>query len=346
MQGFPQAASPLSADGAPIPGVAHVGGPAYPGGVTPNLTQYPTAPMTGFPPQGFPAQQMAPMPYQPTTGVAPSATYPGAGAAIPGGQAPLYSQVPGPATLGPAPMAGAPGGVPGVSMAPVSSMQPPASPGGPHPLPPMPQVPLPQGFPNPFAMQQLQAQPQPMGQGPVPQGGGQTTITGPQGYLPGIGHFGNGGIPGPATAPTAGPVQAPAQAPYYAGMPQARAPVGFPPMPMPQQLQPQAPAPQATPVPAQAPGAGQQQQSPFFLHLAWQLAHTPAVKSAIGEKHQSLLADDRRGQTLQVAVQCLQSPEIQNAFRALSNGSLDQTRFTESFAGALRGALQAARMLD
>lgn len=326
MQGFPQAASPLSAGGAPIPGIAHVGGLSYPGGVTPNLTQYPTAPMSGYPAQAFPAQQMPPMPYQ-TTGFSPTATYPGAGAAVPGGQAPLYSQVPGPATLGPAPMAGAPGGVPGVSMAPLSGVQPPAGPGGPHPLPGMPQVPLPQGFPNPFALQQLQ------GQAP----GGVTTVTGPQGYLPGIGHFGAGGMPGPAAAP-------PSPAPYYTGLPQAQAPMGFPPMPMqqPQALQPQA-APPAAP-PAQPPGATQ--QSPFWLHLAWQLAHTPAVRAAIGEPLQRLLADDRRPQTLQVAVQCLHSQEVQAAFRALSGGTLDQNRFTETFAGALRSALQSARMLD
>ncbi len=111
--------------------------------------------------------------------------------------------VPGPAALGPGGVQGGRGSaVPGVAMVPVTAVAPPALPGGPHPLPGLPPCPLPLGFPNPFAIRAAvvaPAQPasgtpaaghsqpgaSPAGQ-PAP---GTVTITGPSGYMPGIGYF-------------------------------------------------------------------------------------------------------------------------------------------------------------
>jgi len=277
-----------------VQGVPQVPNPAAPGLVAPNLTQYPAAPFTGYPPPGFP---------QPPQ----NGTYPG------------YFRVPGPAALGPQPggpaaPAGA-AGVPGVSMAPVSTVALPAGPGGPHPLIPMPQVPLPQGFPNPFNIQQV-APNAPAPQQP-PQAPGATTVTGPMGYLPGLGYFPPPDAAAAATPPTAFPVlpgAAPVQAP-----PQA---------PPPQQAPPQAPAP-----------------NPFWLQLAWQLSHTPAVRDVLGESFQVLLESEDRMKTLQIAAGCLAGPELQAAFKALTAGQLEQTRFTELFARSVGQALQSAGLL-
>lgn len=196
MQGLPYVAPPMSAGGTPVPGISHVGGPAHPQGVIPNLTQYPTAPVTGYPPVGYQVPNPYAFPQQQSTGQ--PATYQGAlpyaGAPVPG-----VTRMPGPATLGPTSTGAAPsapGGVSGVSMAPISGVAPPVTTGGPHPLPSLPQMPLPQGFPNPFAVQQMGLTPNQAPQQLLP---GSTATTGPQGYLPGLGYFGS-------PAPTAFPM--------------------------------------------------------------------------------------------------------------------------------------------
>lgn len=293
MQGFAQPTGPTALGASP--GVPQVPGPAIPGGVAPNLTQYPAAPYTGYPPPGFPPPPQ-------------SGTYPG------------YFRVPGPSALGPAP--GGPGdqtgtaGVGGVSMAPVSTVAPPAGPGGPHPLPGMPQVPLPQGFPNPFSLQQLtQAPPPPPQLQQAPQG--QTTVTGPMGYHPGLGYFTPPGAQGPGAPP----------------------PSAFPVLPG--NIQTQAPPP----APPQAQSQAQPAPNPFWLQLAWQLAQTPAVRQALGDSAQLLLESEDRMRTLQIAAECLAGNELQAAFRALTSGQLEQTRFTELFARSVRQALQRAGLI-
>ncbi|MBP2016697.1 hypothetical protein J2Z79_000070 [Symbiobacterium terraclitae] len=101
---------------------------------------------------------------------------------------PRIAPMPGPAALGPDGVLGGRGtGVPGVALAPVPAVAPPAAPGGPHPLPGLPPCPLPWGFPNPFAISALVLVP--LSAGPVPQPPGTVTATGPRGYLPGLGYF-------------------------------------------------------------------------------------------------------------------------------------------------------------
>lgn len=326
MQGFAQPSGPAAPGAQNVPVVPS---PAVPGGVAPNLTQYPAAPFTGYPPPGFP---------QPA-----QSTYPG------------YFRVPGPQALGPQPggaaaPAGA-GGVAGVSMAPVGTVVPPASPGGPHPLPSLPQVPLPQGFPNPFSLQQVtQAAPD---ASQAQQGPGTTTVTGPMGYHPGLGYFPQPGAEAGAPSPTAFPVlpgniQAAAFQPQQ-GAPQGFAPQGF----APQGFAPQAPPPQGwgspgfAPAPQGPPTTAPQQQAPnpFWLQLAWQLTQTPAVRQALGEAYQPLLEGEARMRALQLAAGCLASQDLQAAFKALTGGQLEQTRFTELFAQSLRKAFQSAGFL-
>ncbi|BAD40823.1 hypothetical protein [Symbiobacterium thermophilum] len=99
---------------------------------------------------------------------------------------------PGPAALGPAGVQGGRGtGVPGVAFVPVTAVAPPAQPGGPHPLPALPPCPLPWGFPNPFAIRAavVPAPPAQSGSQSWPARPGMVTVTGPAGYLPGIGYF-------------------------------------------------------------------------------------------------------------------------------------------------------------
>ncbi len=283
MQGNPFAAVPMSAGGAPVAGVAP---PSRPPGVAPSLTQTPAPPPGTYPP--------SPNPF-----------------------APNVYQTPGPATLGSAPpMGGAPGGVAGVSMAQVPGVTPPAGNGGPHALPNLPQMPLPQGFPNPFQVQALQPGPASAPGAVPPLQPGTVTTTGPQGYMPGIGYVGSpGGQPGPAP-------QAP-QA-YQAPPPQPAL---------------QAP-PQAAP-PAQRPA----EPHPFWQQLAWQLAHSPLVKQALGDPITALLDGPERLRVLAMAATCLTAEEMQAAFRALSNGALDQNRFIESFANNFKRALQSVGLL-
>ncbi|HWI64218.1 MAG TPA: hypothetical protein VNT75_20460 [Symbiobacteriaceae bacterium] len=269
--------------------VPQVPSPNMPGGVTPNLTQYPAAPFTGYPPPGFP---------QPPQG----ATYQ------------PYFRVPGPQTLGPAPggpaAPGGTGGVAGVAMAPITAVAPPPGPGGPHPLLPLPQAPLPQGFPNPFSLQQVaQAPPQ---EAP-PQQPGVTTVTGPMGQMPGLGYF----PPPPNSFPTL---------PGFAA-------------PQPQQ---QAPAPQAPPTAQPQPPAG---PNPFWLQLAWQLVQTPPVKQVLGDSFQVLLESEDRMRALQICAGCLTAGDMQAAFKALTAGQLEQARFTEMFAQSVRHALASAGLL-
>lgn len=260
-------------------------------------------------------------------------TYPYAN--LPTGGPPPIAPMPGPATLGPGTTQGSMGtGVAGVGINPVSAVTPPAATGGPHPLPALPAVPLPQGFPNPFELQQAGNGPA-NSPGPEPLSPGTTTVIGPQGYLPGLGYFGAPGQGG--------------QQPGLPGLPGLQAglgqamPPGFPlqapPRPQPQpQAQPQ---PQPQP---QAAGPNRSQNSPFWIALAWQLVNTPAARSAVGERLTRLMEGSDRMRTIQVATSLLLSPEMQNAFRALSTGAMQQTPFTALFADRLRGALDGARL--
>jgi hypothetical protein len=273
-------------------------------------------------------------------------------------------RVPGPAALNAPPqmpMQGAPspgGGVAGVSMAPVTQIAPPAGPGGPHQLPQLPQVPLPQGFPNPFSFQQMQqAPPQ-----PAPQAPGVVQVTGPAGYLPGLGYFGSPAapgqpyLPGPAAGTPAPPVQAAVDAllaaPSYQGQPGPASPpppTAFPvlpgsmqagPLPPPVTQPVTPPAPQYAPqfAPQVAPQAAPP-PNPFWLQLAWQLMQTPAVRTALGDRYEQLTEGEERLRFLQTAAACLAGQELQGAFKALTTGGLDQTRFTTLFADHLVRAL-------
>lgn|GEM_PF-1738906 len=299
--------------GPAFPGVPQ---PAHPANVSPGLTQYPTPGVAGYPPSPW--------------ATSPSLGYPmgQASAAPPPQQAQPFMRVPGPSALGAPPLnpLGAVGNAGGVSLAPVSGVGAPPASGGPHPLPSMPQVPLPQGFPNPFAVQGVPQQTQ--AQAPVPpqQQPGTTTVTGPQGYMPGLGYFGTPPTP-PATALPALP--ATGAATFH---PHGQGFAGSPPMPqaMPQQV-PQGPR-QGTP-------QGEAQNSPFWFQLAWQLVQTPAVREALGDRHQALVEGDERLRTLHAATSCLSSPDLQAAFKALTSGQMQQQRFTELFAGALRAVV-------
>lgn len=293
VQGYPYAAGPMSAGGVPVPGVTQ---PPRPAGVVPGITQAPAAPMAGFPAGAAPQ-------------TAPPGTYPSA----PNPFAPPVYQTPGPATLGSAPSAGGAGGVAGVAMAPITGVTPPAGTGGPHPLPGLPQMPLPQGFPNPFQHPQvpLSAAPPPGGLPPLTPG--SITTTGPQGYMPGIGSFGApGGMPGPAPAPQ----------------------VHLPPMPAAFQAPPQAPQ-----------AARPADPHPFWQQLAWQLTHAPQVRAALGDAVAALVEGPDRMKVLQLAASCLTADELQAAFRALSAGTLDQTGFIANFAASFQRTLQAAGLL-
>lgn len=310
MQGNPFAAVPMSAGGAPVPGVPF---PSRPAGVAPGITQSPAAPVSAFPAGGG---------TQPN----PFGTY---GQPLANPFAPPVYQTPGPATLGSnQPSAG---GVAGVSMAQVPGVTAPSTGGGPHQLPGLPQMPLPQGFPNPFQVQQL-----PVGQGQnpgsiAPLTPGSVTTTGPQGYMPGIGQFGSpGGQPAPGPAPQG-------QLPPPQAMPSAQA------MPAPPVSMPAMPAGMS-----QATQPGPQRQGephPFWQQLAWQLTHSPLVKEALGDGVSRLVEGPERMRVLGLAAACLTGEELQAAFRSLSAGTLDQRRFIESFANSFKRTLLAAGVL-
>jgi hypothetical protein len=216
-----------------------------------------------------------------------------------------------------------------------------------------------------------------MGPMPAPGGPGVQTLTGPQGYLPGLGHFGmpggqgQPGILGPAPGqvqaygappqipPMPGSMPMPPQQQFFPPQQQAQfvppqqQAQFFPPQQQaqffpPQQAGPQGPPQVALPAPAMPPAMGAQGQGnpgqphPFWMHLAWQLVQTPAVRGALGEQLDALLRDDRRTRTLSLAASTLAGPELQSAFRAMTGGSFQQTRFTELFAERLKGALRSA----
>lgn len=287
--------------------------------------------MQGFPTRGLPqtgAEEAdwswaATSPSLGRPSVAPSRTYPGAGAPGPlfpamgsqglpaplGAGAPSVMPMPGPAALGPGSTQGSMGtsGVAGVGINPVTAVTPPAATGGPHPLPSLPSLPLPQGFPNPFELQHLGQHGETSSGSQAPFSPGSTTVTGPRGYLPGLGYF---GPPGQQGAP--GPLAA------SPGSAQAR--------------------PQALPQQVQAP----QRPSPFWTALAWGLVNTPAARSALGDRLTRLMDGSNRMRTIQAATSLLLTPELQSAFRAVSSGQMQQTPFTSLFADRLRGALDAA----
>lgn len=286
--------------------------------------------------QGFPANRAALAPWAqqgadwPRAATSPSLGGLGGGspgpypqAYFPNGGPPSIAPMPGPAALGPGRSQGSmgTGGVAGVGINPVSVVTPPAATGGPHPLPSLPSLPLPDGFPNPFDL------PNQSGwagawasSGLPPMSPGTTTVIGPKGYLPGLGQFGTQGQGG------------------QPGMPQSLPP-GMP------QGVPQAAAQATQPQPGQAtqPGAqNRHQSSPFWMALAWQLVNTPAARSALGDRLKRLMEGNDRMRTIQVATALLLSPDMQNAFRALSTGAMQQTPFTALFAQRLGGALDAA----
>lgn len=307
MQGFPQANVPMTGTAAVPP----VPTPARPTGVTPNMTQYPTVPVNPF--------QMAPY-----------GTYSGAQSPFMPSPAPSVFPTPGPSGFGPAPGAGAAGlgtggGVGGVSMVPVTGVVPPAVTGGPHPLPGLPQLPLPQGFPNPFALQQVTPGPAP--QQAAPSYLGTVLSTGPQGYMPGLGYFGaQPGVPSMQAAP--GPSF---QGPSF----QVPPPPAFAPAPQaPVYTRPQ-PQPQPQPQPADS----------FWQNLAWQLLQTPVVRSMMGDRFAALVEGQDRMLTLQIASACLTTEELQKSFRLLTSGSMDQSRFIETFTDSVKRSLQATGLL-
>jgi hypothetical protein len=296
-----------------FPGVPPVPTPGHPAGVWPNLTQYPTAPPTGFVP-------------------------------------PSIQTVPGPATIAGSPAGpGSPAGVAGVQMAPVAGVAPPAVAGGPHPLPPFPAFPLPQGFPNPFGTGPVALGGAPQGPaGPMALGGAPPatagspvqTVMGPQGYFPGIGWVGGGGPGSAGTAPPAAfPGGAPPAAfpapPFPAGAlpaafypPQAGAPPGAPPAGNP------APVAAAGLTAAHEPASTR--PGPFWLHLAWQLLQTSSVRDALGDLFDSLVRGPDRLETVQAAAGALTSSELQSAFQQVTNGQLDQSAFIRLFADRLK----------
>jgi hypothetical protein len=328
-----------------VPPIQGVPMPGHPAGVSPNLTQYPTAPPGGF-------------------------------------NGPTIQVVPGPATVAPGGGPLGPGGVAGVQMAPVSSVAPPVVTGGPHPLPPFPSFPVPQGFPNPFA---AVGGPQggapgwpaetPYGLGAVPQG--MQSMTGPQGFFPGIGWV---GIPGGAMPPGGGPPLAvppgaayPMTAPTAAAFPYpgasgpvslgghipgapgigGPAPVGTVPLPPPGTLQSSVPVTLGAQPPAEEPlvqAAGAAfptapvetgEPGPFWLHLGWQLLQTPAVRAAFGSLFDELVRGNDRLRTIQTAAKALTSPELQQAFRAVTAGQMEQGAFTQLFADRLNAAMKS-----
>ena len=112
------------------------------------------------------------------------------------------------------------------------------------------------------------------------------------------------------------------------------------------------PGSQAAPIPpaapagtGPAPAAQAGAPNPFWLNLAWQLVQTPAVRQALGARTEPLVTGDERLRTLGLALTCLAGPDLQEAFRGLSAGSLDQARFIDTFAEKLKAALGAAGML-
>lgn len=334
----------------PVPVVPGVPGSAYPQGPAPGFTQWPAAPMAGFNPSGgFPAgapTYPGTQPYYRTPGPAALNTPP---------LMPASPFGPAPGPLGPSP-GGAPagaGGVGGVSMSPVGQVAPPAGPGGPHPLMPMPNAPLPQGFPNPFSVQQLTPQgPAVAPPGQAAQQPGISTVTGPMGYLPGIGYF---SPPGPGAQAPATPPQFPPQ--FSQQYPQQQPWQQGPATPPPWQAGPfpgagAAPPPTAFPVlpgamppqaPPPAPQAAQGSPNPLWLQLAWQLVQAPQVKSALGDRFTDLLEGGERMRFLTAAAGCLAGQELQAAFKALTTGGLDQTRFIDLFAQQLHRLLEPAR---
>lgn len=108
---------------------------------------------------------------------------------------PPIRPAPGPTALGPGRPQGSLGtGVAGVGIDPVATVALPPAAGGPHPLPKLPPLPVPQGFPDPIRSPLPSAQP-PAAGGPPPFSPGTTTIIGPRGYMPGIGNLGPPEVP-------------------------------------------------------------------------------------------------------------------------------------------------------
>jgi hypothetical protein len=80
---------------------------------------------------------------------------------------------------------------------------------------------------------------------------------------------------------------------------------------------------------------------PFWLHLGWQLLQTPAVRAAFGSLFDELVRGHDRIRTIQTAAKALTSPELQEAFRAVTAGQMEQGAFTQLFADRLHAALNS-----
>jgi len=235
------------------------------------------------------------------------------------------------------PAAGIPttGGVPGVAVNPVAPAPGTAPPGGPHGLPglPLPQPPIPTGFPNPFATHSV-----PAGFPPQAGFGGPT-----HGFAPPPGYAAPPGLP---ALPTNLPVPPPQGGfpPQHAGFPPQHA--GFPP-------QHAGFSPQHAGFPPQhagfSPPAGlppQGHQAPLISlpiagQLATQLLNTPAVQSALADLKPILERPDLRGHCLNLSVAILMAPDLQGALRDVAGGALEQAQFATLFAARLRAALAA-----
>jgi len=160
----------------------------------------------GFMPPGAVYPQAATSPSLGQIALQPPGTY--HAGALPSGQAPPIRSTPGPTALGPGSLQGSVGtGVQGVGIAPIATVTPPSTAGGPHQLPALPACPLPQGFPNPFDARPANTPPP---GSPAPYSPGTTTFTGPSGRLPGLGEF---GTPGQGAAPQQ--QQQPAASPFW-----------------------------------------------------------------------------------------------------------------------------------
>lgn len=304
---------------------------------------------------GGPSVTGVPTPPRPM-GVMPQYT----GFQMPGGSqtaipfSPGVLPTPGPSTFGSPPVGSGVGGVQGVSMSPVASVTPPQAGGGPHVLPPMPQIPLPEGFPNPFGIQHLHFAPQ-GSSGQAPMQPGTVTTTGPQGFLPGLGQFGTpaGGqaAPGgaqPAFALPPAPAFRMAQpAPQTWAQPglQGGVPVGAQPG-FQASAQP-GPAAQQGAQSAQFgayPGAADGAEM-FWHHLAWQLLQAPAVKAALGGQADALTEGPDRLKVLECGIGCLRGNDLQQAFRDLTSGRMEQQGFISAFANRLADTLRGAGVL-
>lgn len=136
--------------------------------------------------------------------------------------------------------------------------------------------------------------------------------------------------PAPRQAPTAIPIQG--ASPETAVRPETEEPAA-------------APAPPAVRAPDVTAETSPILLNPFWFQLGWQLLQTPAARAALGDQFQRLTEGESRMRLLRAAATCLAGPDLQTAFQSLAARTIDQTRFTELFADALKGELQSGGLL-